>query len=378
MGRRFLLISLLAATTVSAYPSFIGYRQGSCVMCHANPVGTAVLTDYGRALLGGEISAKPPWSPNASDLELAAASGFVGRAELPNWIRPQARYVGRFDMVGVESGAVNSGSSPRVEMDLVVRPWRWLFLSANGAYATPAETGYASPRKFVSREHYLAVRPARGWGVYGGLLAMPFGLRTSYDQTFARANTGVADVRGHGVLLHQGGDRYDWMGYVSWGDLQKLAANRTKAASTTFEMESAENVRWGLSAGYLRTDFWNRYLGAVHARFGIDDGASILFEVGGFRSRVFPSETREPTELYLLIQSSTRFARGYHFLMTSEAGAPQLRGTVDRRFRIAPGLQSFLFTRLELRAELRATRIYGPSVNDTDEVDLNGELRWLF
>src|SRR5687767_5167006 len=82
-----LLLGLLFTRPALSYPQFIGYKYASCITCHFNGQGSGPLSDYGRALWAAEIGGRL-FAGGRTDEQLGEAAGFLGKKELPWWIRP--------------------------------------------------------------------------------------------------------------------------------------------------------------------------------------------------------------------------------------------------------------------------------------------------
>ncbi len=85
---------LFMSSTSWSYPDFIGYGYRSCVTCHYNGSGGGALNDYGRAVWASEITSKAIFHRRKTDEQMAESSGFLGKWQLPWWIRPGIKYRG--------------------------------------------------------------------------------------------------------------------------------------------------------------------------------------------------------------------------------------------------------------------------------------------
>ena len=90
------LTALFFGNNVQAYPDFIGYGYSSCMLCHYNGHGGGALSDYGRGVFASEIVSKGYLDPKITDEELSQSSGFLGKKQIPWWIRPGFKYRGLY------------------------------------------------------------------------------------------------------------------------------------------------------------------------------------------------------------------------------------------------------------------------------------------
>ena len=157
----------------AAYPEFIGFGYASCLTCHFNGQGSGPLNDYGRALWSAEIASRSLYSRSMSDEDIAAQSGFLGKLEMPYWIRPHIKYrdvnlirnyqssnqVSRFYRMQTDVGAAFSDTAGK-----------YVGIVTFGQVVQAGE----NKMRFLAREYYFRTEVARSYWLYVGLLEKSF------------------------------------------------------------------------------------------------------------------------------------------------------------------------------------------------------------
>lgn len=361
------------------YSSYIGYGHSTCLSCHFNAYGGGLLTSYGRAISASTIAAKPLYAPDADDNALAESSGFLGPIAYPAWLETAASYRGFYRVDHIESGADASWLNDRADFSIALKPAAWIWAVGNIGYeSSPVTAGYPD-KNWISREHYLALEPFRNFRLYAGLLASIYGVRPSEYDVYARTRTGLgAYSQSHSVVTHYATEKMDAGIQAFFGNYLSPVSAREKGVTLSYEYEPAEAVRVGSSVMYAQNTLANRYMGALFARVSAGDGSSILAELGTVRRRSFGREESDPFDTYFMLQTMSRFARGAHFLLTSEFQTDNIIGPAPRRFKVAPGFLYVPAQRLELRATLQATRTVGGPTVENDGVNFITELALWF
>lgn len=355
----------------NAYPSFIGYGYTSCLVCHYNPAGRGPLTDYGRALSATMISAKPFFSPNASDDSLGESSGFFGSPDnLPDWVRPSIFYRGMYLVTGLETDQskkrwINMQAEGALTLKFMDDR---LILTGTAGFNPPATTpGAAKESTLVTREHYLGYRFTESMGIYIGLMDPAYGIRipdhTAYSRTKALIDK---NDQVHGALFHFGQAKWEFALHAFAGNLIQASKLRQKGGSFVAEYEPHEKLRFGFSGWSTTGTYRNRQMFAVHSRIGFQKGSSLLFETGIIKEK--PKTEDAKMGHYLLAQTASGIARGTHILFTFESYTEAYNQSSARYYRAGPSLQYFPFHRLEWRTDFLATRATGQSAVNPDSL----------
>ena len=186
-----------------AYAWMIRHGYTSCATCHADPSGSGVLTQYGRAQ--GDILLQSRYG-GAPHEEASASAGFLwGVVKTPDWI------LGGGDVRYMEIGTnVNSAGAT----------WDHILMQADlaavvqaGAFRAGASIGVVSTNgtpaslsgQLVSREHWLgyAFGTDDAWLVRAGRINVPFGVRSVEHTLWVRSTTrsDLNDTQQHGLAL---------------------------------------------------------------------------------------------------------------------------------------------------------------------------------
>ncbi len=367
-----------------AYPNAISHGYTSCLTCHYNSWGNGPLTDYGRAVSATVYAAKPFFLPNATDEELSASSGFLGKAELPYWIRPSLNYRGMDYRTGVgQANSIDRFIHMQAEANVVLKTEddkMWASLTA-GYIPVPAALQTSSRASeistWISREHYIARRLGKKFFIYGGMTDVAFGLRLPDHNSFMRAKTGLnQNDQSHGVLVHWAEKKFDASVHLLAGNFFQDSALRQEGVSVMGEYDVAKDLRAGASVLYTTGKFRTRQMNAIHARLGFGDGDSFLTQIGTVRED--PITQTAQTGLYYFAQSTTQIIRGLNFLFTLEYYTRAVGEVASRSYRAGPSIQYFPMQRLELRTDLQGTRTIGGNSLEQDNYALFTQIHvWL-
>jgi hypothetical protein len=378
--RSLLLLAALFSWKSYSYPSFIGYGYTSCLVCHFNAFGNGPLTDYGRAL-GATTVAGAPWFGSGDDEVVGKRSGFLGAWGLPRWLRLGADYRGMLVNTDFTSEAAQKRFiHMQAEGSVTIRPLPndSIIASMTLGYLPPA-TGSGAKGSFISREHYVMYQLSRRARLYAGLMDVVYGIRTPDHIASSRKMTRLAqNDQVHGVVGHLGWSNAELGAHAFTGNLAQDSRIRPTGVSVTGEIDILEKLRFGLSALYSTSSVRNRSLGAMHVRAGVGQGSSALLEGGVVMDA--PKSDKTTVASYVHTQTMTRLFRGAHFLLTAEYNTQDTFRPNPRTFRVGPGLQWFPFQRIELRADVLATRFLGQerSFEPTDEITFLGQVHLWF
>lgn len=365
-----------------AYPAFVGYGYTTCLTCHYNPYGNGPLSDYGRALGATTISAKPPWAMGASDEKLAEASGFLGTAPLPSWLRPSVGVRGMLYLANLKEGVAPRFIPMQLEGNITLKALKdRLNVSLTVGYAPPPAALPAEEKSkaavLIAREHYVGFRPAKAVGFYLGMMDIAFGIRIPEHIAYSRQATGLAmNDQTHGFLTHLLLADWEIGMHAFAGNLYQAAGLRQRGASLIIEKDVAKAVRLGASALASTSAFRARQLASIHAKAGFSSGVGLLFESGVIREAPFIENPA--LGHFVFLQSTARVARGLHWLVTLESYRRDLREADGAwEFRAGPGIQYFPFQRFELRTDFLASRRFGQGTSpDIFQLLMQGHL-WL-
>ncbi|MFZ4404162.1 MAG: hypothetical protein ACOYOK_08685, partial [Pseudobdellovibrionaceae bacterium] len=358
----FLFFTLFGVQTVFAYPDFIGYGYTSCMTCHFNGAGGGALNDYGRGLFAAEIAAKPPWQRRTSDEKLAFQSGFLGSKTLPWWVRPGIKYRGLYFRTDPGS---RSSISRFVQMQLDVnsaiffdKDQKWTLYGSGGYVPKPQGSNGSKEqeRNFISREYYIKWQKNENFWVYLGFLDKVYGIRTPDHTAFSRKQVGVAqNDQAHSILFQYSNEKNDFFIQPFLGNLNQEKDLRQVGASLMYEYQPIEKLRVGGSFLSSKNDYARLDRGALHLRFGIDKGHSVLTETGLIQDTP-ASSGKSSLGAYGLFQSTLRLQRGLNFISIGQYYKKKLDSVTDDQTKWGLGILYFPMQRFELRVEALNTK----------------------
>ncbi len=377
-----LLIFFLLSQSSWAYPNFIGYNYTSCLNCHYNPFGNGPLTDYGR-VFGASLASRAFVSKNTSEETLANRSGFFFSKPSQNHVRPSFDYR-TLRMIRDYGGDQEVGQTIEMQADfnivLKAGPMDKYVASFTMGRATKPLNPQAAkeePDSYVTREHYLGMRVTPEIGVYAGLMDKVFGIRVPDHVAYSRSTNGLGmNDQSHGVVVHWGKPNFDWGVQYFIGNLKEENTNRQKGLTTQFEYTVFPNLRLG--ASFLRSEsvVLATQIQALHSRFGVGKGSSMMIEVGRTTKTNLTTNT-EISSMYSFIQNHLYLSRGTFLLGTLEYFQRNME-TKDHLFRLGPGFQWFAAQRVEVRFDFYNTRTYNENSANPDRWDLTGQVHLWF
>lgn len=386
------------AKGAEAYPDFIGYGYTSCVTCHYNTQGNGPLNDYGRALFAGEIAARDVFPDTTTDDDLGAASGFLGKKELPWWLRPSAKT--RSLWLNTNPGLASNGTTwtyydMQEDLNLTVLiDHDQKYVVQLGLSRFPSNNGFAAngtsgdPEIWYSRENYLRVQATKHLWISAGMLEKVYGLRLIDHTAFSRQGIGIVNYEvlhgslTHGMVVQYNQTEYELTGNYFIGNLNETTDAdqnaKQKGFSLMFEYNVGEKSRAGISILSSSSSAIQESRIAVHDKLGLSLGSSLLTELGYFKDAASSTSTTN-SGFYGLIQNSTLLRRGYSLLSLAEYYASSLNapsGTTDNgtNFRWGLGFLTFPLPRVEFRFAARDLRLWRNDQGNKDSWDLQAQL----
>jgi hypothetical protein len=247
---------LLLPSRADAYAWMIRHDYAGCNICHADPSGGGLLTQYGRAQ--GELLLRTRYGSKAKEEEAGKAAGFLfGAFELPDAL-----------LLGGDLRALELFSIP--QQGQVKSQFVWMQsdvegqitggrLRLNGSVgysdqgALPAAITHDPKRNLVSRVHWAGVTLGEdeSFMLRFGRMNLPFGLRV-VEHTFAvrqASRTDINDQQQHGLAFSYNGTklRGELMGVV--GNLQMHPdAYRSRGGVGYLEYLPVDRLALGVSS----------------------------------------------------------------------------------------------------------------------------------
>lgn len=352
---------LLTGLNSFAYPSYISYGYQSCMNCHYNPYGNGPLTDYGRAVGATAISDRLFWSKKASEEDVAAASGFWFSEAKNEHFRPSLSYRGlqfaqNFDQANPKYATVTMDLSATGVLKFLSDD-RLLFVGNIGYAPVPmalAATN-ASVDLYRSHEVYAGYRPVNELGIYVGLMDKIFGIRIPDHISYSRTLTQLTQYdQSYAILLHYLGKKIEFGVQPFIGNLVQAYSLRQQGVAAQLEYQTSTFSRVGASIATSASDYLAILMAEAHAKVGLGEGNSILFETGLIRKATSAADSY--LQNYVFSQGAYNLRRGLFALLTLEEMYSE-KSPNNMVYRIGPGLQYFPVQRVEIRMDVYNTLV---------------------
>jgi len=314
---------LCRSPAAQAYPWMIRHAYSGCAVCHVDPSGGGVLTEYGRAQ--GDTLLRTHYGPSSGD-EVSPTAGFLlGAVQPPAWFLPS----GAFRTLALASKNGSSGFST----DFIIMQADLRAAIVSGGFRADASIGFVNvdgsaasvAGGVVSREHWL------GWAfgeddtflVRAGRIDLPFGLRQIEHTLFVRqaTRTDLNDTQQHGVALAYSGEALR-------GELMAIAGNyqispdayRERGYSAYLEYTPLPRLALGASSlvTHAKRDLYlrlpnTRQAHGLFARAAPADPVALLFEAD-----LIAQSATSATGYATMLQADLEPVQGVHLIATGE------------------------------------------------------------
>jgi hypothetical protein len=194
----------LLPTPAAAYPWMIRHDYTGCGVCHVDPSGAGMLTDYGRAqsvLLMQMHYGEPPKGDEAPGY----ADFMFGLFPMPEWLLAQVTFRGAEFWVTSTSPGATPGSTVTSSDQRIL----WMLLDAraelklgifrasgslgwgNTPFTLPAAvvTNPDGTNELLARDYWIGLQPDDTLLIRLGRINIPFGLRNVEHTAWVRNNT---------------------------------------------------------------------------------------------------------------------------------------------------------------------------------------------
>ncbi|MBC7466776.1 MAG: hypothetical protein H7256_12355 [Bdellovibrio sp.] len=371
---------LLLPFLANAYPDFISYGYRTCITCHYNGQGGGALNDYGRAVWASELTSRALTGNKTAD-QLGDESGFLGKTELPWYIRPGLKYRGLFLQTGVGSSkAVNRWINMQMEGNLAIhldkRQEKVIVMS----YAnTPTPRRFSTtkeqpPPNLSSHEYYLRWQVEKKQYVYIGFMDKFYGLKHPDHTAFNRALIrNSQNDQTHGIAYQYLADKYDITGHVFAGNLSQDKDVRQSGATVLYEYALEKTMTLGGTAMFLTNDYIEQQTAAVISRLSFSKGKSFITEVG-LKNDKIKSTSTTTLGYYGFLQGLIGVERGYNFLTGLQMYKAELNASSPVQNRLSVGGLFFPYPRTELRIEVVNDRTSAPANSSPDQWSLQAQV----
>ncbi len=366
------LLTLFFGKMAFAYPDFIGYGYNSCMLCHYNGHGNGALTDYGRGVFASEIVSKGFLPADVTDEELSQRSGFLGKKQLPWWIRPGIKYRGLyFETNPGSKTAIRKLVQMQVDASMAIhfdQDQKYIAVFNYGFYPVPPNlrNDPNKPSEMISREHYFRWTRNDNQTWFVGLMDKAYGIRLVDHTAFSRVKVGVAqNDQTYGVMAIYRKEPYEFTPHIFIGNLAQPDDLRQKGFSFMTEKDIHQYFRLGGSLMISENNYVNWTRAAGHGKFGYGKGNSLLTEVGVIQNK--PKAGLGKTGGYGMAQSLALIKRGYFFLSQFEYYNQTLSTNTPDNLKWTFGLLTFPY----LKTEFRLTFVNGRDLSDETVVGVS-------
>lgn len=256
----FALAVLLGVGKASAYPWMIRHAYTGCAMCHADPNGGGVLTEYGRAQSDLLLRTRFGKTVEGQEEEPAKTAGFLwGAVDTPEWLSLGGS-VRSLLMRNMVTGAPATNRWIQMESDLRGYVKAGMFrASASLGYlhegGRAAQVTSRAKDNLISRHYWLGLAFKDDlWLVRAGRMNLPFGVRNIEHTMWVRSatRTDINDGQQHGAAVNYNGEklRAEVMGIA--GNYQ-LGPDAYRERGWSAFAEYAVAERWAVGANTLGT-----------------------------------------------------------------------------------------------------------------------------
>ncbi len=365
----------LGWNTAGAYPEFIGYGYRSCLTCHYNATGGGQLNDYGRALFGAEIAARPFWMPNTDDERLGECSHFLGCFSSPYWLKPGIKYRRLLNQTNPgRDGSVVRDYSMQNDFNLATFLTEEESLGLVATFSYVGKPELAAPNRplgeseMMLREYFVRWRINDVYWLFVGLMDKAFGIKQPDHTAVNRAPIKLGqNDQTHAILLYRHSDNHDLFVQPYFGNAHAEELDRAVGGAVLYEYSWNERLVFGVSAKHESTKRETLTNYALLVRYGKEGGHALLSEFGfkdieieGF-NRMFGA--------YNYFEAHYLLTRGLAFQSIVQFDKAEFRDSSPLRTRWGFGFLYFPMQRIELRAQAIQVR--------ADEKDRVSEDQWL-
>jgi hypothetical protein len=330
------LCILVWSEDASAYPWMIRNGYTSCNVCHADPSGGSLLTQYGRALGVTEMTMK--YKKGGDDDPGTVGDFMFGAFKMPEPLLLGAdfRGMGLFLFSGGQVRPHYYVMQADAQAQVSIGRFRMngsIGFVPEGAVKASITRGNADDPRLLSRTFWLGVDIGKDNEVLlrAGRLNLPFGLRTIEHTSYVRkaTRTDINDGQQYGIAasLNLEKVRAELMG-IAGNFALRPDDYRERGYSAYFEYAPSTSVAVGASSlvTHANADLDNnlpswRQAHGLFGRFGFTKAVGLMAEADFlFKSSKDPS-TNAITNAFgtaALLQLDMEPVKGLHFLVTGE------------------------------------------------------------
>lgn len=277
------LLLLVWSGRAEAYPWMIRHDYTGCAMCHSDPSGGGLLTEYGRGLSEVVLRTRYTKSKEGAEEEAGTLGNFAfGVVPLPEQLQLGGSYRGLYYTYKAEGAPQWKDKLLHMQADLRahVKISRFRAYGSIGympEQAFAAAITHAPEHNIVSREHWLGVDLGEDneFLLRAGRMYIPFGIRNIEHVFWQRmlTRTDINDTQQHGVAFAYSGAKVR-------GELMLIAGNfqvnpdafRERGYAGYLELAAAERLALGIQSLFASAS--KDAYGMAVTRAGLPDGLS--------------------------------------------------------------------------------------------------------
>ncbi len=180
------VLLVMAAIPAAAEPMFLSKQYTRCSACHVSPTGGGLLSTYGRALSGSELSMSGRRLPGGTEERVQGEEAFLwgafgdvlGPVQLGIELRPSRLRTTVGDFTMTRNIVMNADLIAAVQLG------GWT------AYGQIGRQPTSPGSRIDSYEHWVGYETARGFGVRAGRFLPAYGARFADHTSFNRSQLG--------------------------------------------------------------------------------------------------------------------------------------------------------------------------------------------
>lgn len=348
-----LFLLVFFAVDCFAYPELIGSGYSSCLSCHYNSHGGGPLNDLGKESFGRNFFKDSKFRPSFKYRGLwnKSSPGSKNSQETFYHMQSDINLTALSDSDENHLLSITFGNIPFFEE------------GTNNKYY-----------QVLARDYFYRLRLWEEWYFYLGLMEKNYGIRHADHTAYSRSMTGISYAdQVHGVVLHKKTENSEWSIQAYLGNPYVKEDNRFKGAAFAFENEYCDQRRLGLSILTEKNKNTQRDLFGMHLRIGLNDGSSLLTELGVInRNTLVPDSSMFGG--YGLLQSKLLLRDGFYLNIEIDKYNPEFMPGSSDYWRHVIGLMIFTKTNLEVRADIVQGKTFSITDITADEWALRGQI----
>lgn len=326
------LATLLLPAAAHAYPWMIRHGYSACAMCHVDPSGGSLVTEYGRAQ--GDLLLRTPFGrkSGAEEEEPSSTAGFMwGLVKTPDWLM----LGGTFRSLVIVNKVQGTPSSTRwipMQSDLraainTSRVKAYVSFGYQHQGARPASITHGTGDNLISREHWVGLSLSdESMLLRAGRMDLPFGIRNIEHTMWVRSatRTDINDQQQHGVAFAYTSDTFRAEAMVILGNFQmKPDDYRERGYSAFAEYAVSPKAALGVTSLFtsakrdiVQLITLRRHAHGVFARLVPAKPVVLMFEGDVLLDSFVAQKTR--AGFASMLQADFEVVQGLHFMTTGE------------------------------------------------------------